>query len=247
MNLAKALLSTAFILCSLLLRAPTAFAIQSASTSAAASDSATKSIIKEQVEKALKQQANDPQVKGISESLRNQKFGVVGTLEKIVGSSLQIRSVKGTLRLVDLDRGAVIIRDQRQIAKEDLELNVPVIVMGYKQSDGTLLARRVVISDETAFGVKKASLYGTATEITAKAIGVQTFVKDKNTPFSIKLSNRTQFLNSLSSLIKRSDIKANDPLIAVFSESEASSAASKIYSLSPKAIPTPSATLPTTQ
>lgn len=213
-----------------------------ATGSASASDSATKTMIKEQVEKAIKQQATDPQVKGMVDALKTQKFGVVGTLEKIVGSSLQVRSVKGTLKLIELDRGAVIIKDSKQIAKEELELNVPVIVMGYRQNDDVLLGRRLIISDETIFGTKRATLYGRVKDITTKLLSILSFAKGGDVTVPIKISSTTTYLNTIGGSVKRTDIKANDPVIAVFADAQAGSASAKrVFTLSPAAIPTPSA------
>lgn len=203
------------------------------SASRSASDSA-KSMIKEQVEKAIKQQANDPEVKGMALALKSQKFGIIGTLEKIIGSMLQVRSPKGSLRLIELDRSAVILNQSRQITKEDLELNAPVIVMGYKQSDDTLLARRVVISDDSIFGNKRQSITGKLSDMNTKQITLSLQNAQGNIYQAVKYSAKTQFLNTLGMTIKRTDMKTNDQIVAIFNgEATASASAVRVYSLAP--------------
>ncbi len=199
--------------------------------------------IKERVEKV--KQTTDPTVKGMMTALRQQKFGIVGTIEKIVGSSLQIRTPKGDTRLAELDRDATLLKGQRPITREDMELNTPVIIMGFRQKDETLLIRRLIIADESILGAKRATVYGTVSSVTTKLLTLLSFRDGVQVSVPIHLSAKTVFLNMLNTAIKRTDMKLSDPAISIFSDLDtATASAQRVYSLSPKAIPTPSLLVP---
>ncbi len=202
-----------------------------------ASDSAMINI-KQRVE--MVKQTTDPQVKGMMTALKQVKFGIIGTLDKIVGSTLQIQTPRGVIRLAELDRTAVVLKGSKPIAHEDIELNIPVIAMGFVQKDGSLLVRRLILSDDSLFGIKQAAIYGKVQSMTTKALNVNGFQNGQPTIISIKFGTRTSYLNTLGNTIKRTDIKPQDPVIAVFSDEVATASAARIYSLSPAAIPTPS-------
>ena len=216
-----------------------AFAITTpAPTTSSATNSALKNI-KERVE--MVKQTTDPQVKGMIDSLKQSKFGVIGTLEKVVGSTLQIKTPSGLVRLAELDRGAVVMKGSKAIFREDIELNVPVIAMGYRQKDNSLLVRRLILADDTLLGTKRQSLYGKADTNTVKSIGLSIFQNGQPSHAFIKISAKTLFFNTLDNAIKRADIKSNDPIVAILPMGDiASVSAQRVYSLSPRAIPTPS-------
>lgn len=203
-----------------------------------ATDSAMKNI-KERVE--MVKQTTDPQVKGMITALKQPKFGIIGTLDKIVGSTLQIKTARGTLRLVELDHNAVILRGQRPVARGDIELNAPVIAMGFRQTeDDSLLVRRLILADESLFGTKRTSVFGKVDALTTKLLTLKTFYGKTAVTLPLKIAAKTTYFNTLNDAIKRTDIKVGDPVIAILPEGDvASVSAQRFYSLSPKAIPTP--------
>ncbi len=194
--------------------------------------------IKQRVE--MVKQTTDPQVKGMMTALKQVKFGIIGTLDKIVGSTLQIQTPRGVVRLAELDRLAIVLKGTKLIAHEDIELNIPVIAMGFVQKDGSLLVRRLILSDDSLFGTKRATVYGKVSTITTKAVDIHSYQNGQPVTLSIKLGTKTSYLNTLGNTIKRTDIKPQDPVIAVFSDEVATASASRVYSLSPAAIPSPS-------
>lgn len=215
-----------------------AFAAATPTPNTTATDSAMKNI-KERVE--MVKQTTDPQVKGMINALKQSKFGVIGTLEKVVGSTLQIKTPSGIVRLAELDHGAVIMKGSKPVAREDIELNAPIIAMGFRQPDNTLLVRRLILADDTLFGSKRTSFFGKVTVNTTKAFNILTFQDGQSLSLPLKITTKTGFLNALDNSIKRTSIVQSDPVVAILPAGDiASVSAQRVYSLSSKAIPSPS-------
>jgi hypothetical protein len=214
---------------------PTPLASIAPSTSA--SDS-VKQNIKERVEKI--KQTTDPAVNGLMTSLRSPKFGLIGTLEKIVGSTFQIRNFRGKVHVVEMDKTATLLKNQKTIKREEIELNSPVLVMGYRENDDLYLTRRLVITDDATMPSTNVTLLGKFISSTTKGIKMQTRINNELTDYDMKISAKTSFLNTLNSAIKRTELKENDMLVAILPDNQSSSSAIRVYSLSSRAIPTPS-------
>ncbi|PWU23857.1 hypothetical protein C5B42_01700 [Candidatus Cerribacteria bacterium 'Amazon FNV 2010 28 9'] len=201
------------------------------------SNSTIQESIKDRVDK-LKQA--DPQVQGMMTQMQQQTFGFIGTLQKIVGSTLQIETVKHELRAVELDAGATLLKGSKSIGRSDIELNSPVLVMGLRQPNDVNDGTRLIIADDTIFPDTRTSIYGTFVSTTTKLLTIMTRMNGQVSSQDIHISSKTTYLNSLGNTIKKTDIKPQDPLIIVLPDETASSAALRVYSLAAHAIPTPS-------
>lgn len=194
--------------------------------------------IKERVEKI--RQTTDAEVKGMMEALKSEKFGIIGTLEKIVGSSLQVRSWRGALRVIELDKSATLLKGKTTVVKDDLELNSPVILMGLRDRDNTLIGKRLLLTDESIFPTKRTTIYGKLSAITTKDLTLTSRKDGSMQPVTVKLATKTVYLNSIDGVMKRTDNKPGDPLIVVLPpEVTATVSAIRVYNLAPHAIATP--------
>lgn len=192
---------------------------------------------KERMDKLMK--SPDPEVQGLVTQMQSTKFGFIATLEKIVGSSLQLQTVNGSQKIVELDKQAVLLKNQKAISRSDIELNSPIIIMGYLDTNGVYLGRRLIIADDTIYPAKRNTVYGTITSLTTKILSIATKT-DVGNSLDIKLTSKTTYFNTLGNTIKRTDLKLQDPIIAILPDGPiATASALRIYSLSPKAIPSP--------
>lgn len=196
--------------------------------------------IQQNVKDRIEKVSSDPTVQGLMTAMRSPKFGIIGTLEKVVGSTLQIKTVKDATRVIELDKTAVLLKDNKPILREDVELNSPIVVMGFHNEDETFLGRRLVVADDTIFPDKRLTILGKINTVTTKAINVATRVNGQMQNADIKISTKTAYYNLLDTTIKRTDLKPSDAIVAIIPGDDASASATRVYSLSAKAIPTPS-------
>jgi hypothetical protein len=203
------------------------------------SDEGVKQDIKDRVEKI--KQSTDPEVKGMIDSMKQQKFGLIGTLEKVVGSTLQVRTLKGQTRVVEVDPDATLLKNSKAIPRSDLELNSSVIIMGYINTDQTYIGRRLIITDDQLIAPSRATLLGRFQTSTTKIVTMLTRQNNEFSAKQIQIGTKTSFLNTLKNPIKRTDLLKDDPLVVVFADKEATGSATRIYSLStrPTATTTP--------
>ncbi|HSW89542.1 MAG TPA: hypothetical protein VLH19_01585 [Patescibacteria group bacterium] len=160
-------------------------------------------------------------------------FGIFGTLTKIVGSSLQVQTVTGALRLVELDTKAVVLRGLKQATREDLELGSPIIIMGTVNENQQYVGRRILLSDETIFAPSRVSFLGTIQTLTTKFFTV--ISAGKNDPERWFTSAKTKYFDTLGGSLTRSTLIANDKIVAIFADPHtASSSALRVYSLTTK-------------
>lgn len=203
-----------------------------------ASPSALKNI-KERVEKVM--QTADPQIKGLVSNLKQSRFGITGSLEKIVGSTLQIRNTKGQLRVAELAPDAVLLKGTKPITREELELNSPAIIMGLRGDDQSLQVRRLVILETTPIDPQRLTLFGKVTSIKSNQISISNQIGGTLSSHTLAITSKTSYFNTLDNKIKRTDIVQND-LVVLVTSPEASTSALRVYSLSPKVIPSPNLT-----
>ena len=207
-------------------------------TSTPESSDSAKQSIRDRIEKV--KNTNDPQVQGAMTNLRTPKFAFVGTLEKIVGQNLQIKTYKGTVQIVELDKQSVLLKNNKTIKFEDLELNSNVIVMGFRL-ESAYLGKRLIITDEGVIPPKRATIFGKVKLNQNKSILISTFASPNLLDLEIAINTKTKYFNLIDNTIKKTDFKPNDSLIAVFTgDYTATTSAIRIYSLSDKLLPTPS-------
>ncbi len=191
-------------------------------------DPAVTTTLKERVQRVL--EAN-PQIRG-SQSSDQSTFGLVGTLEKIVGSTMQIRTYQQKNRVVEVAKEAVFLKSNKPIQKEELELNTPVIVMGTIE-DNTYIGRRFIVTDDTIFPTARQTIWATAISTTTRNITVSLFGASEGSQATFPINTQTSYVNLLGTKIVRGDIKPSTEVILVIPGSDATATASarRVYSL----------------
>lgn len=183
--------------------------------------------IKERVRKV--RENSDPAVMGVKTVLQTT-FGIIGTLQKVVGSTLQVQSYQGKIKVIELDRNAIIVQGNRTVTKEEVELNTPVLVMGDISQDQSLLGKRVIISDATIFPSRRSTTAGTYEQSTTRALTFTPSYPPDSERKNVTLTNKTTFYNKLHQTIRRTDIKRDDQIIVVTSADNESTAL-RVYDL----------------
>ncbi|MBU1127219.1 hypothetical protein KKF11_02645, partial [Patescibacteria group bacterium] len=94
------------------------------------------------------QEVRDAVEKKVQETIQNtlssKKIGIWGLLEKTTEETINITSGDEEY-LVSVDSDTVILNSQRQKSKiEDLPLSKPIVVLGYQEANGEILAKRIV-------------------------------------------------------------------------------------------------------
>lgn len=191
--------------------------------------------IKEHVQRVIE---SGSKVAGTSTELKT--FAIVGTLEKSIGSSLQIKSYAGPMRVVELAKDVVFVRANKPIQKEDLELNSPVMVLGTMDDSETYLGKRVIVSDESIFPTKRKAIWLSFNSSTTRVLKARSLGENGGQNIDIPLTSTTQYLNILGEKINKTTIQSTDPLIVILPETtNATASARKIYTLKLTATPIP--------
>lgn len=186
--------------------------------------------IKDRVEKIMK---NPTTVKS-ADTTGDENFGVVGTLEKMVAQTLQVRTANNGIRIIELDKQAVILRDQKLIDKEELELNSWIIVMGTIDPSKGHVGKRVLVTSSSVTPAKRQTILGVYQSSTSKNLSLIKGVSGFASKETFLYSTKTTFLNILGQTIKRSDIKENDKLLLILPEQQdATPPAKRVYNLTP--------------
>ncbi len=190
--------------------------------------------IKERVQKVLN--SDDSKVNGAT---TKTTFGIVGTLEKSVGSTLSIRSYNGQTRIVEVFKDAVIISANKQITKEELELNTPIVVMGTLDDNQTYTGKRIIVADDSVFPSTRTSTWGKVVSLTTRSIVLTPQSSTDTTSVTLPISTQTKYYNIADQAIKRTDLKPDDEIVVIAVQSQvATASALRVYSLATPA-PTP--------
>ncbi|MEP7166616.1 MAG: hypothetical protein ABI758_01405 [Candidatus Woesebacteria bacterium] len=203
-------------------------------------DSVTQTL-KDRVQRVM--QSGQGQVEG---TVTEQKttFGLIGTLEKIVGSTVQIKTYQGATRIAEVEKTASIKRLGKVIAYEELELNSPVIATGILDPNGEYRVNSLKIVDDTIFPSKRQTILGTLETLTTRAITFTLVGPQEATSSSAVVTSKTTFLDILGQKVDKKLFKAGQQIIAVLPEGgSATSSALRVYSLTLTPTSTKSATL----
>ena len=166
------------------------------------------------------QEVRDAVEKKVQETIQNtlssKKIGIWGLLEKTTEETINITSGDEEY-LVSIDSDTVILNSQRQKSKiEDLPLSKPIVVLGYQEANGEILAKRIVqliklnTNDQKSVFGQVSDLSRDENVLTIKNIAKnETYLVDatkaiitKKTPEGIKKSNYEE-------------IEINDKIIAI--------------------------------
>lgn len=187
--------------------------------------------LKDRVQKVL--QNENGTVEGASTNAHTT-FGLIGTLQKVVGSTLQIVTIQGTTRIVELDKGATIIRAGKMIKFEDVELNSPVLATGIFDTDGTYHVRRLTTQTELPVPTKRLTILGTMQTLSPSKLALNVTAGMTLPQVVLPYTSKTTFYDLLGSKIDKRYVKAGQQILVVIAgEYSASASATRIYTLSP--------------
>lgn len=213
------------------------FIVFSLSSSLSFAQSATPSAevvtqtLKDRVQKVLQDEGGKVQGASVAQS---SSFGLIGTLQKVVGSTLQIVTVTGPTRVVELDKTAVILRQGKQIKTEEIELNSPVIATGVFDQDRTYHVRRLTTLTESYQQSKRVTIYGTLQSLTTKAFTISVIAGVPDSQIVLPYTTKTAYYDLLDTKIEKKYVKAMQNIVAVIPEVlTATSSASRIYVMTP--------------
>jgi hypothetical protein len=217
------------ILITIILTAAAGVRVVQAQEPEATPDSITQTL-KDRVQKVM--QSDGAQVAG---TITEQKttFGLIGTLEKIVGSTVQIKTYQGVIRIAEVDKTAVIRRLGKVITYEELELNSPVIASGSVDQNGEYHIKSLRIVDDTIFPSRRQTVLGTLVTLTTRTLNFTPSGSQDGTPASAVITAKTSFMDILGQKVNRSLFKPGQQIVTVLPEtSTATSSALRVYSLS---------------
>lgn len=131
------------------------------------------------------------------ESIIRQPRALVGTLTEITDSTLQIKTKAGEIALASTDEETSFVRLVRgrrsQVSFEDLVLGDFTVVMGFRNGNDVLEARRIITYDTSplverraVFGVVQGNEAGTLTLQLPKTAEVWTVETDRDTTITKK-------------------------------------------------------------
>jgi len=171
-------------------------------------------------------------------------FGLFGTLDKVVGSTVQIKSYTGPVRIAEVEKNAVITRLGKTITYEEIELNSPVIASGTLDQNGEYRIKTLRIVTDSIFPTKRQTLLGTFVSQTTKAVNSIAIGQQAGTPASVTITSKTAFLDILGQKIDKKTLKANQQILTVLPDGgTATASALRIYNLTLTPTSTKSATV----
>lgn len=224
-------LITLSILTTICAFSPVVTLAQETNTASPSSEAVTQTL-KDRVQKVL--QNGEGKVEG-SSTTQKSTFGLVGNLQKVVGSTLQIATIPGPTRIVEIDRGATFLRAGKPIKLEDVELNSPVTATGVFDQDGTYHVRRLTALNDALTQTPRTTIYGTIQAMTSKAFTLSVIAGTTNAPqWVLPYTSKTAYYDLLDTKIEKKYIKVNQTVVAVVDgELTATSSALRLYVTTP--------------
>lgn len=205
--------------------------IASAQSEATPSAEDVTQTLKDRVQKVLR--TEEGKVEG-STTTAKTTFGLVGTLQKVVGSTLQIVTVQGPTRIAELDKGATILRAGKPIQIADVELNSPIVATGVFDQDLTYHVKRMTTQSEILTQSVRTTLYGTLQTVTTKAFTLNVIAGTNTSQWTLPYTSKTTYYDLLDTKIDKKFVKANMQVLAVIpGELTATSSAVRIYVMTP--------------
>lgn len=223
----KPVLITGFSLFALIAMTSGRVYAQTASPSA----QAVTQTLKDRVQKVL--QNEDGKVEGAT-TTQSTTFGLMGTLQKVVGSTLQIATVTGPVRIAELDKDAVILRQGKVIKNEDVELNSPVLATGVFDSNRTYHVKRLTALTENYQPTKRVTFVGTLQSMTTKAYTIAVTAGVSNAQVVLPFTTKTAYYDLLDTKVEKKYLKASQQILSVVADPlTATSSALRIYIMTP--------------
>jgi len=113
-------------------------------------------VVKDKVMEKIDQIVNKP----------NQKIGWLGTIISIDSNNIELENIQQTNQKIIVEDNATIINTKKQKVKlEDLKVDQIIIAMGYLDTDGNLLAKRILITNISLDNLRDTIISATVTDI----------------------------------------------------------------------------------
>ena len=161
------------LLLALIVASPVMAAIEATSS---ASDSEVKAKIKERLEQVA--ETDFQQVKNEAQLAAGKVYAWVGTTAGISQPTLSIKTTEGDKQAKIASSAAILKviqgKGRTTIKEEEITTGQYIIVMGPKDENGTIIAKRIVISDQPAAStVIREIIFGKVTEVDDEKIVVK--------------------------------------------------------------------------
>lgn len=158
-------------------------------------------------------------VKAKIDNLTQKPMALVGTLEQIADSTLEIKNAGGKVLLASTSKDTLYYRvtdgKKKEIKFDELVIGEFIVTMGYRNGKDILDAKRVVVYDkkptsnkESAYGVVTSISKGVVTIKHPKTGDVWTIKTNKKTVITGKVEGKMQEINI-------EDVKEGDRIVAV--------------------------------
>ncbi len=207
----------------------------SATTSATASASATPvsaaiaESLKERVQKVLQtQEVTDVQAADLP------RLAYVGSLEKLVGSSMQAKTLAGDLHVCEIGKSTRITRSNKAVTKEELELHSAVVFTVQKTQEESCEALTIQSLSALPKVSEARHSIGTYSASTTSALSLSLLGDvNRGAQVTYALTAKTQFFNAQGRKIERKELKNGQKIVVSLVESTntATSSAKIVYGL----------------
>lgn len=152
-------------------------------------------------------------------TLAKKPSALTGTLEQITDSTLEVKTRDGKVQLASTTDQTLYLRiggsKRNQIKFADLVLGEFVVVMGYRNDNGVLEAKRVVAYDKKPTNSRQA-VYGVVTKTEKTALSIQ-HPKTSPSPWTVKISSKTKITAKVDTRIEEvglDQVKVGDRIAA---------------------------------
>jgi hypothetical protein len=207
----------------------------------------------EEISPEIKEKVQE-RIEAIQEST-NRKAGFFGTIADVSNSTLTIESEKGERKIKTDEETDFLGAKGQAIELDDLEIEDFIIALGYLESDGYLLGKRIsVLAEEPEPVEPKEAAYGEVADISQEEEVISLSSLKDDATYEIDVTSKTTIETKVGEKIKEIDfdeIEIGDRLAAVGTKENGNGtiSASVIYLIpsqteeeitpTPKASPTP--------
>jgi hypothetical protein len=180
----------------------------------------------------------------VEETRKNPK-AFMGIITDKTESNIQIRLDTGEIGQISVTTDTAYVKIDKKSAKinfSEVAIGDYIVAMGYKNLNGIIEAKRILLYTETQASSKRVILYSTVTEIAKSQLNVKDRVGAIYYVKAATDSLISQEVNNVSKKIKFSSIALNDKIVVIGEINNNLIEARRIYvypSLVPTTSPTP--------
>lgn len=137
----------------------------------------------------------------------NQKTGWVGQITNIADNQISLTSLNQDARIVLIDQEdtSIINSKRQQIDSDQLKKDQIILAMGYTNTEGQLLAKRILITNKPLESLKNTIVLATVTDI-SQTTSTMTLVTNSRQVYQVKTNKNTK------------DVLKNQKIIAVLKQ-----------------------------